>query len=101
MLEKVYSTPLPNRFLASFSVFFSEHRGVQMLEKILREGLDDFFRVHISTFDQRTSSPVHFTGGVAWGYHDVLEDLCLQYKYRLGRIIKEPMTGLIAYYRRG
>lgn len=101
LLEKVYSTPLPNRFLASFSTFFSEHRGVQVLEEVLREGLDDFFRVHISTFDQCMTAPVHFTGGIAWAYRDVLEDLCARYKYQLGTIIKEPMTGLIDYYRRG
>lgn len=99
LLEEVYTAELPNRFLASFSVFFSEHRGIPALEKLLMEGLDDFFRVHLSTYTQCQSVPIHFTGGIAWTYRDVLEDLCAQHDYVPGKIIKEPMSGLVDYYR--
>jgi glucosamine kinase len=99
LLESIYTAALPNRYLASYSIFFSEHRGHPHLEKLLTEGLDDFFKVHISTYPQSILVPVHFTGSIAWGYRDVLVELCKKYNFTPGKIIKEPMNGLVGYYR--
>jgi glucosamine kinase len=100
LLESVYASPLPNRYLASFSLFFSEHRGEPHLERILREGLNDFFSVHLTTYPQNRQVPINFTGSIAWGYRDVLADLCSQYHFHCGKIIKEPMDELIRFYSR-
>ena len=40
ILERVYKEPLPNRYLASFTLFLVENRGHYMIENIIEDGLD-------------------------------------------------------------
>lgn len=95
IIEAVYKKPLPNRYLASFAIFLAENRGNYMIENIIEDGLDDFFTAHIIKYKQASKLPVHFTGGVAFGFKDVIENLCGQYGIQMGNIYKSPMEGLI------
>ena len=98
ILENVYKKPLPNRYIASFAVFLSENRGHYMVENILEDGLNDFFFTHLLKYSERWTLPVHFTGSVAYGFKDVLKDICDSYQLQLGKIIKTPMEGLVNYH---
>ena len=50
ILENVYKQPLPNRYLASFTLFLVENRGHYMVENIIEDGLNDFsFSICVST----------------------------------------------------
>jgi hypothetical protein len=42
--------------------------------------------------------PVSFAGGVAFGFQDVLKQLCNSYEFELGIIMKNPMEGLVKYH---
>jgi hypothetical protein len=41
---------------------------------------------------------VNFVGGVAYGFRDVLQELCNAYEFQLGTVLKKPMSGLIEYH---
>ena len=99
ILENVYKKPLPNRYLASFTVFLGENRGHYMVENIIEDGLNDFFFTHLLRFNEIWKMPVHFVGGVAFGFKDVLADLCSSYGFELGKVLKNPMEGLISYHK--
>jgi glucosamine kinase len=99
ILENVYSKPLPNRYLASFTEFLAENRGHYMIENIIEDGLNDFFSNHITKYSETKKYPVHFTGGVAHYFRDVVEALCSSYGLQLGNILKNPMDGLIKYHK--
>lgn len=99
ILLNVYKKPYPNRYLASFSYFLYENRGHYMIENILEDGLNDFFFYHVCKYAGSWEYPVHFTGGVAWAYKDVIMELCDTYGMTQGNIIKEPIDGLICYHR--
>jgi hypothetical protein len=43
--------------------------------------------------------PIHFVGSVAFGFKDVLKEICNAYELQLGKIIKTPMDGLIQYHK--
>jgi glucosamine kinase len=99
ILESVYRKPLPNRYLASFAQFLTECRGHYMVENILEDALNDFFFQHIFKYRESWSLPIHFTGSVAYGFRDVLKMLCNSYELKLGRVLKDPMDGLIRFHR--
>jgi len=99
ILENVYKQPFPNRYLAGFTHFLAENRGHFMIENIIEDGLNDFFYTHLHKYPQIWHHPVHFVGGVAYGFKDVLAELCGNYEFELGRIIQNPMEGLIDYYK--
>ena len=98
IIEQVYRQPLANRYIASFAIFLAENRGHYMVENIIEDGLNDFVTMHLYKFPQAWSSPIHFSGSIAYGFKDVLTDLCRSYELTVGSIVKEPMPGLVKYY---
>ncbi|MEO8414283.1 MAG: BadF/BadG/BcrA/BcrD ATPase family protein [Ginsengibacter sp.] len=98
ILDAVYKKPLANRYLASFAIFLAENRGHYMIENIIEDGFNDFFYTHIYKFRESWKLPVHFTGGVAFGFRDVLSNLCSSYQLQLGNVLRNPMEGLIQYH---
>jgi glucosamine kinase len=99
ILENVYKKPLPNRYLASFTLFLMENRGHYMIENIIEDGLNDFFFQHVCKFRESWKLPIHFVGGVAYGFQDVVRELCGTYEFELGVILRKPMDGLIKYHQ--
>ena len=98
ILENIYKKPLPNRYMASFTLFLAENRGHYMVENIIEDGLNDFFYMHLCKFSEVWKYPIHFAGGVAYGFRDVIAELCSSYEFELGNILQKPMDGLVKYH---
>lgn len=98
ILENVYRKPLANRYMASFCLFLSENRGHFMIENIIEDGLNDFFFNHLCKFSESWNSPIHFVGGVAFAFNDLIGELCHSYEFEQGKIMKGAMEGLIEYH---
>ena len=98
ILNGVYKQPLPNRYMATFAIFLAENRGHYMVENIIEDGLNDFFFQHIYKYRESWSLPIHFVGSVAYGFKDVLAELCKTHQLELGKVIKNPLEGLIKYH---
>lgn len=99
MLDNVYKKPLPNRFLSSFVPFLIENRGHYMIENIIEDSINDFFFNHIYKYRESWSLPINFVGSVAFGFKDVLKQMCNDYELKLGTVIKSPMDGLVKYHK--
>lgn len=99
ILDNVYKSDLPNRYLAGFVPFLIENRGHFMVENIIEDSINDFFFNHIYKYRESWSLPINFVGSVAFGFKDVLADMCREYEIKLGNVIKSPMDGLIKYHR--
>ena len=98
ILSSVYKKPLPNRYLASFAIFLVENRGHYMIENIIEDGFNDFFFNHIYKYKESWTLPIHFTGSIAYGFKDVLKEMCNSYELQLGKVLKKPMDGLIKFH---
>ncbi len=98
ILMHVYKQPQPNRYLAAFAIFLAENRGHYMIENIIEDGLNDFFFTHLIKYRESWLYPIHFTGSIAYGFKDVLNNLCHSYEMDAGIILKQPMDGLIKYH---
>jgi len=100
ILQNVYKKPFPSRYLASFALFLAENRGHYMVENILEDGLNDFFFYHLIKYPEIWKLPVNFVGSIAFGFKDVLKQLCANYEFDLGKVIKRPMEGLVDFHGR-
>lgn len=98
ILDHVYKKPLPNRYLAGFALFLAENRGHYMIENILEDGINDFFFQHLCKYREVWTEPVSFVGSIAYGFKDVLQQLCQSYEFELGTVLKNPMQGLAKYH---
>jgi len=98
ILEAVYKKPLPNRYLAGFAIFLAENRGHFMIENIIEDGFNDFFFNHVYKYRESWTMPVNFIGSVAFGFKDILKEMCNTYELQLGKVLKNPMDGLVRYH---
>jgi glucosamine kinase len=98
ILDAVYKQPLANRYLASFAIFLAENRGHFMIENIIEDGFNDFFYAHIYKFKESWSLPVHFTGSIAYGFKNILAEICESNHLQLGNVLRNPMEGLMKYH---
>lgn len=98
ILEAVYKQPLPNRYLANFVIFLVENRGHYMIENIIEDSFNDFFFNHLYKYKETWTHPIHFIGSVAYGFKDVLKDMCNNYELQLGNVLKHPMDGLVKFH---
>ena len=98
ILDAVYKKPLPNKYLAGYAMFLAENRGHFMIENIIEDGFNDFFFNHIYKYRESWIMPIHFTGSIAFGFKDVLKEMCHSYELQLGKVLKRPMDGLIKFH---
>jgi glucosamine kinase len=99
ILDAVYKRPLPNRYLAGFVPFLVENRGHFMIENIIEDSFNDFFFNHVYKYRESWIMPIHFIGSVAFGFKDVLKEMCDTYELQLGRVMKKPMDGLVNFHK--
>ncbi len=100
ILDNVYKKKLPNRYLAGFTSFLAENRGHFMIENIIEDSLNDFFFTHIFKYRETWTLPVHFTGSVAYGFKDVILQMCSDFEIKAGSILKAPMDGLVEFHKK-
>ena len=98
ILEAVYKMPLPNRYLAGFTSFLVENRGHYMIENIIEDAFNEFFFQHVYKYKESWTMPVNFIGSVAYGFKDVLQEMCSTYELQIGKVLKSPMDGLIKFH---
>ena len=98
IVENVYKKPFPNRYIASFALFLAENRGHYMIENIIEDGLNDFFFYHLCKYSETWRYPINFVGSVAFGFKDVLQQLCNSYEFELGKVSKKPIQALLDYH---
>ncbi len=97
IINKVYREPLANRFLASTSLYISQHLDNPLLADLVLQNFRQFFRSNITPY-QRPDLPVHFVGSMAHSYPQQLAQAAEAEGFQLGRIMQSPMEGLISYY---
>lgn len=97
IIQRVYRQPIANRFLASTSLYISEHLDVPALRDIVKQNFRDFFRKNIARYG-RPDLPVGAIGSIAYHYRELLQEVAEEEGYMLNKIAKSPMEGLVAYH---
>ncbi|OAB78713.1 N-acetylglucosamine kinase [Cochleicola gelatinilyticus] len=103
----LYKEPNPNMYLASFAEFIfnpGENRPTSAQDingyfyKLISEGMLKFIEYRILCYKEAQHVPIHFIGSIAHFSEDIIRDCMKPYHLELGKIIRRPIDGLIAYY---
>jgi len=99
IIDQVYTKPLPNRFLASFSKFVYDNPvNIEYSRNIVKSSFTDFFEnlvVHYPNYQDYTFNCI---GSVGYNFRNVLEELAQKYGMQVGRIIRSPIDDLVKYH---
>jgi len=97
IIDRVYRKPFPNRFLAGFSPFLAENIDEPEIRAIVEGSFRAFFKRNVMQYDYQ-AYPVHLVGSVAYYYQDILKNIAAECGIQIGRIMRQPMEGLIIYH---
>lgn len=99
----VYQRPHPNAYLASFAEFIFKPTNCAddpYFHSILKEGISEFIKCRILTFENAGDVPVHFVGSIAHFSKEIIKECFNENNLNLGNIVQRPIDGLIEYYRK-
>lgn len=96
LIEKVYKSAQPSRFLASFTKFASENIENQYIKNLISKCFDEFIELYIKPFESYEN--IGFVGSIAFYFQDILCKCIENQNLNIKEIVKSPMDGLIDYY---
>ena len=104
IIQRVYRTPLPNRYLASLSPFCARHREHPAIHALLIDCFTQFFHRNIVPLIQsmensgEIASTVHFVGSIAYHYHEELAEAAQRCGFTIGHTLQSPLEELVDYH---
>lgn len=98
ILDKIYRSPNPNRFLASLVPFLSENIWNPYVYSLVRQELTLFLTRNVLMYPGVRSTKTGFTGSIAYVFADILREAAGKQGIDVTRITKSPMDGLIEYH---
>jgi glucosamine kinase len=99
ILDAIYKSPFPNRYLAQFTHFLLKHIAVPEVEELVMTSFSEFVSKHILQYSQAFKVNIHFVGSVAWHFSPQLVKALHLFNLREGKICKNPIEGLIAFHK--
>ncbi|PLW94395.1 MAG: hypothetical protein C0591_12980 [Marinilabiliales bacterium] len=97
-LERIYHDPYPNLFFSGLSEFVKKHIDHPWCQQMVKQNFTDFVDKQVSKYSTYQTSPVSFIGSVAFHFQDLLEEVLDANNITFGKVMKNPMDGLINYH---
>jgi glucosamine kinase len=98
ILNNVYKKSVPGKYLASVSLFVSQHMDHPFVIKILTDCFDSFFVQQISKYSDSKKHKVHTVGSIGFHYRELIARVAKKHGYEIGNVIQSPIEGLIQYH---
>ncbi len=99
VIEQVYRSDAPSRYLASFVPFLARHEGHHFTRELLQRQFALFLQRCVLVYPPARELPVHFTGSVAYHFRKALEEALHEAGLAAGTFLKAPMEGLAEFHK--
>jgi len=100
VLNRVYRTEFPNRYLSEFAPFLSKNIANSYCEKLVISEFQDFVQRNVLNYKESMEIPANFAGSVAYFFEPQLKLVLLSNGLKLGRIVRNPIDILTEYHGR-
>ncbi|MFZ1807279.1 MAG: N-acetylglucosamine kinase [Cyclobacteriaceae bacterium] len=100
ILSKVYQHDKPSAFLGSFTKFIFQHLKDPYCYQLVYSGFKEFFETNIMQYDNHKNVKVHFTGGVAFYFSNILRQVGNDMGVSVRNITETPIAGLTLFHKK-
>lgn len=100
IIDKIYHNSQTSKYLASFSRFAFDNKHHAYIKEICMNCFDKFIRHFILIYNSREDNKVSFVGSIAYHFQDILKECLENQGLKLGKVIKNPIDGLVEYHSR-
>ena len=97
VINNIYRKPLPNAYLATFSRFMITHKNHPFIQKILRDGFQEFIDTNVKHYKDYKTLECNFVGSISFYYQDELKSIFAENKISVGKILQKPIEGIFDY----
>lgn len=97
-LNRIYRQERPNQFLASFTIFLSDHAHSPYCQEFVQQNFKEFFERNVLKLPDYRRYPIGFAGSVAWYFSQTLIAVASHYGFEHPVILKDPIEGLEKYH---
>ena len=97
VINRVYRSPAPNRFLASMSKYIHGYLDEKEVRDIVIDNFEDFIRNNILAYGDEFRT-INVVGSIAYHYKEQLTEAASRNGFQIGKIIKSPIEGLMEYH---
>ncbi|MBE16042.1 MAG: N-acetylglucosamine kinase [Dokdonia sp.] len=97
--NNLYKSPNPNTYLATFARFLIENKDHDYCQALIEKGLKKFVENQILQFEDAHQLPIHFVGSIAFYLKTELKRVLDSYGFRLGKVLKRPIDGLVTHHK--
>lgn len=97
--DSLYKKPNPNTYLAKFAKFLVENKDLEYSKKLIKKGFILFIENQIEQFDNHKDVELHFVGSIGYYLKDELKEVIDSKNLKLGKVLRRPIEGLVAYHQ--
>ncbi len=98
VLEKVYRTERPNKYLAGFAPFLSENISEIYCKTLVRKSIIEFLERNVLQIPEAKNYRLGFSGSIAWNFKPIIEKAAIEYGFTAPFIIQKPIEHLNDYH---
>lgn len=96
-VENVYQKPFPNSYLASFSKFMMQFRQHPFIQKVLKDGFQEFIDTNVRDYKNYKNLDCNFVGSISYYYQEELRAVFTTNNLKLGKILQKPIEGIFEH----
>lgn len=97
LLDRLYSQPYPNRFLASLASFAAQHQDDPYITALLHGCFGSFFN-QLDYFEEFRTMPLNLVGGIVRTFLPAIRQAAESHRITLGTLQPDPLQGLVQYH---
>jgi N-acetylglucosamine kinase-like BadF-type ATPase len=99
LIDRIYLGEMPNRYCAGFTRFITGYgRPSEYLEAVVYASFSDFFKNIVCGYPSYNHYTFNCVGNIGWIFRDTLIRVAEEHDMKTGKIIREPIQGLIGYH---
>lgn len=99
ILDSVYKSNFPNRFLASFTSFIADNREHPFMDELIKYTIAKFFSDQILCYEKSTKINIGFIGSVATQFQNIIYQTAEKYQLNVDKIIAKPIHRLVDFHK--
>lgn len=100
IIARVYRSPQPNAFLASFAPFIAENSHMPEVSDFLFDEFTRYVTYNLMNYAAYPALPVHLVGSIAVHFREHIEKAIHASGGRIGNVTDTPIQGLVTYHSR-
>lgn len=98
LIANVYQNKGGNRYLANFATFIIKEKEHPFIQKLIADAFELFVSRQVLKYQNVQDLPIHFIGSIACFLEDILDEVLKRHQLTLGKIIRQPIDGLVDYH---